>query len=176
MLCKALEKYGTTYNIHSRVLPDKLEYIGTEKGGKTHCEWFNGITIPKDKLSDYYVIYIYRNPSYALQGRGASPKHLKHIQDPSNSNLDKILTTGQDVVKIEEFYNNYTRVNQKRNYKIYCVKYEDIFSKHDELSKLLDISKLNLVNNSTRKSHELLDIIYSNLIKKIEDNDFIMIR
>ena len=27
MLYKALEKYGATYHIHSRVLPDKLEYI-----------------------------------------------------------------------------------------------------------------------------------------------------
>lgn len=176
MLCKALQKYGTTYHIHSRYPPDKLEYIGTENGGNTYYEWFNGITIPENKLSDYYVIYIYRNPSYALQQRGANPNHLKHIQAPNDSNLDNILNTGKDLVKIKEFYNNYTRVNQKRNYKIFCVKYEDIFCKQDELSNLLGIGKLNLVNKSTSKSHEKLDIIYSDLIKEMEDNNFIMIR
>ena len=176
MLCNALSKYGIVKHIHSRKPPNNLEYIGNEKVGNTYVEWFNGIVIPKEELKYYYVIYIYRNPSYALQQRAENPNHLKHIQAPNNSNLDNILNTGKDLVKIKEFYNNYTRVNQKRNYKIYCVKYEDIFCKQDELSNLLGIGKLNLVNKSTSKSHEKLDIIYSNLIKEMEDNEFIMIR
>jgi hypothetical protein len=67
--------------------------------------------------------------------------------------------------KIREFYDNYTTPNKKRNYKIYCVKYEDIFDKQDELSELLGIGKLNLVNQSTRTTGEhRLDEIYADLI------------
>ena len=78
--------------------------------------------------------------------------------------------------KIREFYDNYTKPNEKRNYKIYCVKYEDIFDKQDELSKLLGIGKLNIVHNSSRKnSDKELENIYSDLIVEMNKNEFIII-
>jgi len=77
-----------------------------------------------------------------------------------------------------EFYNNYTQRNSNRNYKIYSVKYEDIFEKQDELSELLEIDQLNLVKKETNRTRnnannqiETLNKVYKDLI-----NDFIFIR
>lgn len=47
MLHQSLKKYGETKHIHSKNPPDKLEFIGKEKGGNAYHEWFNGINIPK---------------------------------------------------------------------------------------------------------------------------------
>jgi len=176
MLCSSLNKYGETKHIHSRNPPDELEYIGREKGGKTYEEWFNGISIPEKQLKNYYVIYIYRNPSFSIESRFENSDHLKHIQIDNSIKLNDVLSSKKDLYKIREFYDNYTKPNIKRNYKIYCVKYEDIFHKQDELSELLGIGKLNMVNKSTRKvvSKDLNDI-YADLITEMNQNEFIKI-
>ena len=75
-----------------------------------------------------------------------------------------------------KFYENYIKSNKNRNYKIYCIKYEDIFDKQDELSQLFGIGKLNLINTSSRKnSHNELDKIYADLIDEMNKNEFIVI-
>lgn len=176
MLCDALKKYGKSVHVHSRNPPDKLEYCGNEKGGKTYLEWFNGIVIPENELENYYVIYIYRNPSFAIPSRFKNPAHLEHIQINKTIKLNNVLSSGKDLYKIKDFYDNYTKTNKNRNYKIYCIKYEDIFDKQDELSNLLKIGKLNLVDKSSRKiSIKKLDNIYSDLINEMNKNDFITI-
>ena len=176
MLCQALEEYGKPKHIHSRNPPDNLEYIGKEKGGKTYIEWFNGIKIPKKKIMNYYVIYIYRNPSFSIPSRFEIPEHLEHIQTDKSIKLKDVLDSKKDLYKIREFYDNYTKPNKKRNYKIYCVKYEDIFDKQDELSKVLGIGKLNMINKSLRKkSNKELDNIYGDLIAEMNNSDFIFI-
>jgi hypothetical protein len=176
MLCDALRQYGTIKHIHSRNPPDKLTYIGNDKGGDTYCEWFNDITIPENELKNYYVIYIYRNPSFSIPSRFEIPEHLEHIQIDPKIKLEDMLSAGEDLFKIREFYDNYVKPNEKRNYKIYCVKYEDIFNKQDELSNLLEIGKLNIVNKSTRtNSNEKLDKIYADLIYEMNKNNFIII-
>ncbi len=176
MLCAALKQYGNVKHIHSRNPPNKLTYIGNDKGGKTYIEWFNNISIPEDELQNYYVIFIYRNPSFAIPSKFKIPAHLEHIESNRNIQLDEVLTSGEDLYKIREFYDNYIKPNEKRNYKIYCVKYEDIFNKQDELSNLFDIGKLNLVNKSTRvNSDEKLDKIYADLIDEMNKNNFIII-
>lgn len=177
MLCEALSKYGNIEHVHSRKPPDKLQYIGMRNGGMTWCEWFNGIPIPEDELKNYYVIFIYRNPSFAIHSRFKIPLHLRNIQcNPQNIKLEDVLNTGRDLYNIRGFYDNYTKPNMNRNYKIYSVKYEDIFDKQDELSGLLGIGKLNLVNKSERKqSDNKLDIIYSDLIDEMNKKNFITI-
>ena len=67
-----------------------------------------------------------------------------------------------------------------RNYKIICVKYEDLFEKQNELCKLLYIGPLNLVKKETHrlvnKSHEeQLNIIYKDLKNTMNNMDFITI-
>lgn len=183
MLCKALNKYGNVKHIHSRIPPDKLEYIGNECGGNTYSEWFNSKIIPDDKLHQYYVIFIYRNPSFAIPSRFTDKfgyiyhkTHLKNIQGDTSVLYDDVLSSKKDLYKIGEFYYNYTKLNKKRNYKIICLKYEDIFEKQKELSELLKIGDLNLKNKSSRKeSNKDLDIIYADLIEEMKQNEFIMI-
>ena len=103
--------------------------------------------------------------------------HLEHVQIDRSIKLKDVLDSKKDLYKIREFYNNYTKPNEKRNYKIYCVKYEDIFDKQDELSKLLGIGKLNMVNKSSRKnSDKKLDNIYKDLISEMNKNKFIITR
>lgn len=173
MLCNALAQYGQVEHIHSRNPPDKLEYTGTKNGGNAYGEWFNGISIPEEELEKYHVIFIYRNPSFSIPSRFLNPVHLGHIEtDPSVKVLD-VVRSGEDLYKIREFYDNYIKPNPKRNYKIYCVKYEDIFTRQDELSDLLGIGKLNMVNRSRRRSTPELDIVYANLIEEMNKNDFI---
>jgi hypothetical protein len=176
MLCSALAKYGNVQHIHSKKPPDKLQYIGRQKGGKAYVEWFNDMVVPDDELSDYYVIYIYRNPTHSIMSQFENPEHLKHIQSEPSITLNDVLTTGKDLYNIGEFYNNYTQPNEKRNYKIYCVKYEDIFDKQDELSKVLGVGNLHLVNTSKKKAtNKNLENIYKDLMDIMNKNDFIMI-
>tara|TARA_Y100000992_G_scaffold301836_1_gene273806 strand:+ start:396 stop:992 length:597 start_codon:yes stop_codon:yes gene_type:complete len=180
MLCNSLKKYGKSYHIHSRNPPDKLEYIGDQQGNicnrRCELEWFNGKVISEKDLRNYYVIYIYRNPSFAISSRFNIPLHLINVQTDKSIKLKHVLDSKKDLYKIKEFYDNYTKPNEKRNYKIYCVKYEDIFDKQDELSKLLGIGKLNLINKSSVKdSNKELDIIYEDLINEMNKNDFITI-
>jgi len=176
MLCHALSQFGNVRHIHSRNPPDNLEYIGNEHGGNTYHEWFNGIKIPDNELQKYYVIYIYRNPSFSILSRFYAPQHLLHIQSNANIKLQDILDTSEDLYKIREFYDNYTKPNENRNYKIYSIKYEEIFDKQDELSRLFGIGKLNLVNTSKRTTTDKqIDVVYSGLIDIMNKNEFIMI-
>jgi hypothetical protein len=179
MLCNALSKYGNIEHIHSRKPPNKLEYIGKKNGGNVYHEWFNGIKIPDNKINDYYVIYIYRNPINAILSRFNNISHLMHIQVPKYVVLDDILSSKEDKYGIIDFYNNYTSINKDRNYKIYCVRYEDLFNKQDELSNILNIGPLNLIKKETPKeinkyTKDTLNIIYGELINKMNNNPFIL--
>lgn len=177
MLCEALKKYGTVKHIHSRKPPEKLEFIGRDNGGRTYIEWFNGVQVPENEINDYYVIYIYRNPVNSILSRFTNPFHLDHIQTNRKTTIDEVIKTSKDLYGIEEFYNNYTRPGN-RNYKIYSIKYEDIFDKQDELSNLLGIDVLGLEKNETERIHKDYDKlleIYKDLIETMKNNDFIMV-
>ena len=180
MLTGALNQYGKAIHIHSRNPPDKLEYVGSEAGGKVYKEWFNGIPIPEDKLETYYVIYIYKNPIKSILSRFHNPVHLEHIQTKRSIKLNNVLTQQKDLYGIKEFYRNYTDKKRKRNYKIISVKYEDIFEKQDELSAYLGIGKLNLKRKETKRHinkvhNKVLNKIYGDLIREMEKNEFITV-
>ena len=176
MLCKALSRFGYTEHIHSKFPPNKLEFVGRKYGGKCYHEWFNGIPIPENLIKHFCVIYIYRNPAFAIPSRFKIRDHLWHIQSNPNIKLEHVLSSKKDLYNIREFYNNYKTPNPKRNYKIICVKYEDIFEKQQELSKVLGVGNLNLVNKSARKNgHPELEEIYSDLFMEMNNNDFITI-
>ena len=180
MLQNALKQYGETEHIHSRNPPDKLEYTGKKGGGRTKGLWFNGKVIPENELDDYYVLYIYRNPSFSIPSRFNNHLHLEHIQCDKKIKLNDVLDSGKDLYGINNFYNNYMKKNKNRNYKLICVKYEDIFDKQDELSNLLGIGKLNLVNKSKNKQisdtkYAQLNTIYDDLIEEMNKNDSIIV-
>lgn len=180
MLYNALLKYGDAVHIHSRFPPNSLEYTGNKKGGVCYHEWFNGIKIPHNELNNYYVIYIYRNPINTILSRFSWASHLKNIQTDTNTTITDVITQMKDLYGITEFYNNYT-IPKDRNYPIYCVKYEEIFEKQNELSHILGIGPLNLVSNPKRRDYNKevynkLYTVYLDLIKKMDKNKFIEVR
>ena len=180
MLKEKLKKYGKVEHIHSRYPPEKLEYIGFNGGGRTYVEWFNGIKIPENMLNDIYVIYLYRDPVKCILSRFDTEEHLMHIQTHPKITVNLVTNKMKDLYGLEHFYNNYTSKNEKRNYKIYCVKYEELFDKQNELSSVLNIGPLNLVKKETKKDTDnnivvKLEKIYENLNKKMKENDFITV-
>jgi hypothetical protein len=177
MLCRALEPYGIVEHVHSRKPPENLEYIGRRGGGCAYYEWFNGIKVPDNQIDDFYVIYIYKNPVKSILSIFTNPLHLDHIQTNRNTTIQDVVDSSKDLYGVKEFYDNYTKPGS-RNYKIYCVKYEDIFERQDELSELLGIGKLGLVKKETVRTHkdsDKLTEIYKDLIETMERNDFITV-
>lgn len=169
-----LKKYGKVYHIHSRKPPLNIEHVG----GSCYREWFNGT--PVSKTDEHYVIYIYRNPVSALLSLvrrwPAMKAHLHHIQSPYNS-IDTVINKMKDLYKLDEFYTNYTTPNN-RKYKIYCIKYEDLFENQNKLSEVLNIGTLNITKNEhpyTSPLSDKLTIIYNPLIKKMNKMPFITI-
>jgi hypothetical protein len=82
--------------------------------------------------------YIYKNPINAIYSRFEIPAHLEHIQCDKNIKINDVLNTKLDLYGIEEFFDNYTKKNN-RNYKIYCIKYEEIWNNMKILNKTLNI-------------------------------------
>lgn len=183
-LCDVLKKYGKVFHVHSRYPPNKLEFIGDNKEKNlAYKEYFCGIPIPEDEINQYYVIYIYRNPIDSIISRFLHSQHLKHIECESNITIDDVINQNMDLYKIEEFYNNYITKNPERNYKIICIKYEELFDIKNQLklSKILEIDNLNLIkkesnNNDIKKLYyDKLYSVYKNLIDKMNDNEFLFI-
>lgn len=179
LLAKALQSYGKTYHIHSRMPPSQLEFIGKEHGN-AYEEWFNGVKIPANKLHEYHVIYIYRNPVKAISAvvrRFDLKDHLKHIQCNPTITIHDVVTQKKDLFGLNDFHHNYTQPSN-RNYKIYCVKYEDLFDQHHTLSKALGIGPLNIVKNEhpyTPEHIDTLNDIYQDLNNEMAKNNFITI-
>jgi len=179
ILCEYLGHFGTVKHIHSRCPPDKLTHITTYPN---YDEWFGEIPVPEKDIPNYYVIYIYRDPIKAIQSRFNMPQHLAHIQCNPSITLEQVLETKTDLYGIENFFDNYTTHNIKRNYKIYCIKYEDLFSNIEDLNRVLNIrcNKSIYPTEVVRKKPETpdkkkLESIYENLKKKMERMPFISI-
>ena len=175
MLCKYLNNYGNAEHVHSRAPPIKLTHIGG-----LHHEWFNDILIPEDKIDDVYVIYIYRDPIHSIYSIFHNPYHLYNIQANTSIKYQDIYNTNEDLYKIEDFFDNYTTPNKDRNYKIICVKYEDLFSRYTELLSLLGIEEIipfpkEKITKREYVNENQLRNIYSNLQNKMNQMDFITI-
>jgi hypothetical protein len=173
LLANSLKQFGKVYHIHSKNPPTQLEYVGDI----CYCEWFNGIKIPDNELHEYYVIYIYKNPVKSIISRFTNPMHLLHIQSDQTIKLIDVVKSQTDLYKINEFYNNYTR-NNNRNYKIYCIRYENMFENQNEISKLFGIGNLKLIkkeSNTPTKHLNILNKIYKDLNDKMQSNNWLMI-
>lgn len=188
ILYNYLSNFGNVYHIHDRYPPDKLCYIGRENTEEDiYSEWFNNVEIPDDKLHLYKVIFIYRNPidvifSRFIQPKGPNINHLQHIKCINNGliGLGDLLKTGKDLYGLEEFYDNYT-IEKKRNYQIYCIKYEYFFYNIELFNKVLgipDIKQLYPIKKERAKPYTYLrelSLIYHNLIMKMKSMPFIKI-
>ena len=95
-------------------------------------------------------------------------------------NFDKVIQQKKDLYKINEFYNNY--VNKKnKNYKIYCIKYEDLFENMHVLHNILGLPpiKNRLIKRETIREEphkDILEFIYKDLLNEMKQNNFIMVK
>ena len=181
LLCDYLKLFGEVKHIHSRYPPLRLEYVGNEMGGDTYSEWFNGIQIPENELYRYTVIYIYKDPVRSIYSRFKDPGHLVNIGTDKNIKIEDVASSKKDLYGLYEFYGNYMRPNVKRNYKIICVRYEDLFEKLGELNKALRLinTKITFPKLESKREYEYqkeLDEVYYNLKVWMNINNFIEIR
>ena len=175
MLTYALKKYGNVYHVHTRTPPIELKYA--------KHDMFTDEKVPPECIKNHYVIYLYRNPARVLctgvfNGEDRE-RHLNNIQSPdTQSTVDDIILYKEDLYGLCDFYKNYTSVNKSFNYKIICVKFEDLFKKKDELSAFLNVGPLNLKMKSNMyvdsRYKELADI-YESLINEMEKNESIFL-
>jgi hypothetical protein len=180
ILFNYLSNFGNVYHIHDRYPPNKLCYTGKINTDEpVYEEWFNKTEIPENKLSNYKVIFIYRNPIDVIFSRFATPNgpnitHMKHVKCDNNGEIyfGDVIKSKIDLYKLEEFFNNYTMFKD-RNYPIYCIKYEMLFYNISVLNKVLgipDIKSLYPLKNERKKRYtylkELTEIYYS-LINKM---------
>jgi hypothetical protein len=177
MLCEYLSQFGTVKHVHSRYPPTTLTAIDKH-------EWFSQKPIPEQALKHYYVIYIYRDPVKAILSRFTHPAHLNHIQANPHTTLPQVLATKQDLYGIENFYDNYTVPSPavKRNYKIYCVKYEDFFQHISEFNQTFQIqcdTSQYPVERTTEKPFNIdtiaLQDIYCQLREKMRKMPFLKV-
>jgi hypothetical protein len=192
MLCHYLENFGKVFHIHSRYPPNHLTYVGklndTNRKSKILDEWFNNIPIKNEDLCKYTVIYLYKNPIRSILSRFIGKNntndrnHLKNIQCDKNGNikLNEVLRKKEDLYKLEEFFDNYTKATS-RNYKMYCVKYEEFWKNIKSLNETInipDIQTLYPSKKETIRNQVFLELnhIYSPLIKKMNELQFIEIR
>lgn len=180
ILRNTLQKLGyTVHALHSRNPPIKLEYFGKNNGGKAHCLHFNGIPIPDNLLENYTVIYIYKNPINAIYSRFMRSVHLRYIQAKKEYTFQQLIDAKSDIFGLEEFFDNYFTPNPERNYKIYCIKYEEMFDHFQEISEKLNlIEPLNITKKETVRDQVEIDTltqIYQPLIDKMKTKKFLEI-
>lgn len=182
MLSNYLKNFGIVKHIHTRDPPNDL--TGVSECPTFALEWFNNKKISKKNLKRYHVIFLYRNPIDAIYSRFCSKRwdiHLKNLKIDPNITIEKVVELKEDLYKIEEFFDNYTKVNKKRNYNIYCVKYEDFFDNISYFNKILgipDIPSLYPKEILTKKEltyKKELEFIYKDLIEKMNNMPFIKI-
>ena len=178
MLQRYLNNFGQTVHIHSKKPPKELTYNGSKKSQYIYDEWFNDIKIPADKLHNYKIIYIYRNPVKAIYSRFTNPEHLEHIQCDPTITIEKVIEASEDLFKINEFFTNYTTENN-RNYPIYCVKYEELFDKLNIFNTVIGIPNIESLYLIKKENDKILNTnltkIYQPLIDKMDKMKFIQI-
>ena len=186
ILFEYLKNFGNVYHIHDRYPPNELEYVGKENTDKNiYSEWFNGVKIPENELHKYKVIYIFRNPIDVIYSRcvklnGPNIPHLQHIMCDNSGNINffDVLKSGNDLYKLEEFFDNYT-IRKKRNYNIYCVKYEMFWNNISLFNKIMDIPDIKSLYPIKREKAKKLQYItklrtiYISLIYKMTQKPFI---
>ena len=185
MLQSYLSNFGNTFHIHSRNPPLKLTRVGTED----HPEWFNNIELkpildrqlPFNQIENIKVIFIYRNPIYAIHSRiiprathRISTDHLDHISC-DHWNIESVIGNMMDLWELEDFFDNYTIKNSKRNYSIYCVNYDKFWNNISSFNKIIDIPDIPILYPTKKETkydlvyEEELGKIYKNMLEKIEN-------
>ena len=180
VLFNYLSNFGNVYHIHDRYPPKKLQYTGKNNTDEdVYNEWFNGVEIPEEKLKNYKIIFIYRNPipvifSRFAQFKGPNIPHLQHIKCINNGNIYiyDVIKLKKDFYGIENFFDNYI-IPQDRNYEICAVKYELFWNNISQFNNVIgipDIKELYPIRQEHKKKLTFvneLKFIYNSLINKM---------
>ena len=144
MLTRYLSKYGKVHHVHSRRPPINLCHVGNSRTGidGVYFEWFDcDRPVVPEEAANHTVIFIYRNPVPAIYSRFGMTAHLRNIQCDDQVTIQEVASSGKDLYKLEEFFNNYTQAF-KLNYDVVCVKYETLFDEFSNLDKALNITSV----------------------------------
>ena len=188
MLYRFLSKYYKVYHIHSRYPPPKLCGIKKTKITKKY-EWFDYLRILKKKYKDEItVIYLYREPSTSLLSKhgwgrphfsniGLNPNKVKKFYDKSIETRLKYSKEKKDLFGIVNFFKNYVMKKYNRNYKIFCLKYENIWENLPEIFIKLKIPQKYIKifpKKYEKKLSEKQEIAKENLKKKYKNLELFM--
>jgi hypothetical protein len=183
-LTKYLSNFGNAFHVHSREPPDKLAYVGKylSPDPGSHENWFNGVPVKEEDLPNFKVIYLYRDPLKCIYSRfinmnrpdNPERNHIFNIQCPRRYiNLKDVVEHRQDLYRLEEFFDNYTRQNPNRNYEIIPLEYNQVFDDFPAFNKLLDLpndESLFPVKKETKREpyyEPELREVYKSLINKM---------
>lgn len=183
LLSEYLSHFGNTHIIYTRHPPQKLTLVN-----QNNNNWFGNIEINEHDLSKHKVIFIYKNPIHAIYNEFVTQytynkEHLEKISCDNNGNIRllDVVRLKKDLYKINQFFHNYSSRN-KRNYQIFCVKYEDMWlpKNIDYLNKLLIIPNMPSIYPTKEIEKigyydEQLTSIYRPLINKMKDMRYIEI-
>lgn len=186
ILFKYLSHFGNVYHIHDRFPPINLQHVGKNNTTEdVYSEWFNKVEIPETDIHNYKIIFIYRNPIKVIYSRltqidRPNIPHLQHIMCDNNGDISlaDVLKSRKDLYKLEQFFDNYT-VKRERNYRIYCIKYEQFWDNIPFFNKIIgipDIKELYPIKYETPKPiryRDQLTQIYASLIHKMNSKTFI---
>jgi hypothetical protein len=186
ILFKYLSHFGNVYHIHDRFPPIHLKHVGKNNTTEdVYSEWFNKVEIPETDIPNYKIIFIYRNPIKVIYSRltqidRPNIPHLQHIMCDNNGDISlaDVLKSRKDLYKLEQFFDNYT-MKQERNYRIYCIKYEQFWDNIPFFNKIIgipDIKELYPIKHEAQKSiryRDQLTQIYASLIHKMNSKAFI---
>tara|TARA_Y100000389_G_scaffold203683_1_gene253011 strand:- start:3131 stop:3724 length:594 start_codon:yes stop_codon:yes gene_type:complete len=155
-----------TFHIHNRIPPTKLKNPANER--------FGDVELTEEELENSIVIFLFRvnidNTIFSRFVERNWKQHLKHIQCPDkNACLENLLETKKDVFGLEDFYENWTTQDTKRNYKIYAIKYETMFENIDIISDTIGIIKTRHSMSKRETPRPKFDIYRSQLREVYKD-------
>lgn len=200
MLFGYLANFGICYHIHCRNMPNQIKHIDSTNRIQHYTyedNWANHKPVEEDKIKNYKVIYIYRDPikaMYSVSRRFPFHAHMNSIQchvitkplmkklnkrrfsiKQINLTIDDFKRGIKDICGLENFFDNYTQKRCK-NYTIYCIKYENFFDdiksfndalEIEDVKELYPIRKENVVHYENYDT--LRSNIYWNLFTKINN-------
>ena len=160
------------HHIHDRFPPMQLTYAIRSDNGDSHFG-----TVRVSDLSKIIVIFIYRNPVYAIPARFHIKKHLHNIEStaaPFGSNMYN--NASQDPYKLEEFMKNY--LWKQKNYPVYFLKFEKLFKHQSEIFNKLGLRpklfhKLLKYRQKTLSNHSNLTTQHKALLRQIDTMHFL---
>ena len=190
VLARYLANFGKVHHIHSRLPPspditdvEREHFTNTVENKKNENKNKNKNKNKNPTRKDY-VIYIYRDPVAAMcsvERRFPFSDHLKNIEcDDTSVTMADIVTSGTDLIGLNQFYRNYTTNCNKRKYPIYCIKYEQLFENINLLNRLFGIYNLpalypQRVEHKTSSYPEGLLVAYAELRAEMAHRPFISI-